>query len=83
MMDMGTIFQYIADFLGAVLSWIVDRLPDSPFLALENSVIADWLPYINYFLPFDFIIDVLALWLVAVSGYYAYFVIMRAFKIIS
>ena len=82
-MDIANIFQFIIDIFSDFLTWIVDKLPNSPFLALSTTPIAEWLPYINYFLPFDFIIDTIALWLLAVTGYYTYFVLMRLFKMIS
>jgi len=77
------IFNSIANVLKSALSWVCALLPDSPFQAIDNSAVAQYLPYINWFIPFDFVVTTLSLWLVAIGVYYAYSVILRWVKAIE
>ena len=79
----GEIWNWICDTLYELLKSIIDLLPDSPFTMLSKSPIADYLPYINYFVDFEFIVNTLLLWLIAVAGYYTYSVILRMIKTID
>lgn len=79
----GEIWNLICDTLYDLLKSIIDLLPDSPFQMLDNSPISKYLVYINYFVDFQFIVDTLTLWLVAVAGYYTYSVILRMIKTID
>lgn len=79
----GEIWNWICDTLYDLLKSIIDLLPDSPFKLLDNSPISKYLVYINYFVDFQFIVDTLTLWLVAVAGYYTYSVILRMIKTID
>ena len=77
------IFNSIANVLKSALSWVCALLPDSPFQAIDNSAVSQYLPYINWFIPFDFVVTTLSLWLVAIGVYYAYSVILRWVKAIE
>lgn len=79
----GEIWNWICETLYDLLKSIIDLLPDSPFQMLVNSPISKYLVYINYFVDFQFIVDTLTLWLVAVAGYYTYSVILRMIKTID
>ncbi len=79
----GEIWNWICETLYDLLKSIIDLLPDSPFQMLDNSPISKYLVYINYFVDFQFIVDTLTLWLVAVAGYYTYSVILRALKTVD
>lgn len=79
----GDIFDWFSGFLGDVLSWVTALLPDSPFQAISNSAVSEYLPYINWFLPFDFVVTTLGLWLLAVAGYYIYSVVLRWIKAVE
>ena len=79
----GEIWNWICETLYDLLKSIIDLLPDSPFQMLDNSPISNYLVYINYFVDFQFIVDTLTLWLVAVAGYYTYSVILRMIKTID
>ena len=79
----GEIWNWICETLYDLLKSIIDLLPDSPFKMLDNSPISKYLVYINYFVDFQFIVDTLTLWLVAVAGYYTYSVILRMIKTID
>lgn len=79
----GEIWNWICDTLYDLLKSIIDLLPDSPFQMLDNSPISKYLVYINYFVDFQFIVDTLTLWLVAVAGYYTYSAILRMLNTID
>ena len=79
----GEIWNWICETLYDLLKSIIDLLPDSPFQMLDNSPISKYFVYINYFVDFQFIVDTLTLWLVAVAGYYTYSVILRMIKTID
>lgn len=69
--------------LGSILNGIVSILPDSPFVFIDNSVIKDYLGYINYFAPITEIIVILELWIIAIGTYYLYQIILRWIKAIN
>ena len=77
------ILDWIVNFLSECLEFIINLLPDSPFRMLDNTPIKPYLKYINWIIPVDFIIDTLALWLVAVSAYYVWSVVLRWLKTID
>nr|DAW06203.1 MAG TPA: Hepatitis C virus non-structural 5a protein membrane anchor [Inoviridae sp.] len=79
----GEIWNWICETLYDLLKSIIDLLPDSPFQMLDNSPISKYLVYINYFVDFQFIVDTLTLWLVAVAGYYTYSAILRMLNTID
>ena len=79
----GEIWNWLCDTLYNMLKSVIDLLPDSPFQMLNNSPMAKYLSYINYFVDFAFIVDTLTLWLIAVAGYYTYSVILRMIKTID
>lgn len=84
---MGNFFvdliNYLIKGLGSVLSLIFSILPTSPFVILDNSVIADYLPYINYFVPLNEVIVILQAWLLAIGSYYIYQIALRWIKAIE
>lgn len=64
----------ILDFFYGLVWDSIDLLPDSPFQAgimmLEASPFADVMGYINYFLPIGMMLNILTVYLVAVSAWY-------------
>lgn len=77
------VFNAIGKALQQALLWVVNLLPDSPFKLIDNSPVSDLLPYINFFIPFDFVIATLELWLAAIAVYYIYSVVLRWVKAIN
>lgn len=73
----------LTGWLTSALKWVISVLPDSPFKLLDNSPIKSLLPYINWFIPFDFVVSTLELWLAAIAVYYIYSVILRWVKAIN
>lgn len=77
------IWNWLKDFFYNTLQWVINLLPDSPFKLLDNTPIKDYLGYINYFVPFDFIVTTFSLWLVAIATYYLIQVFLRWVKAID
>lgn len=78
-----SIFNWLGDALNKVLGWVLFMLPDSPFKLIEKTPIAEYLNYINWFVPVDFILSSLAAWITAISVYYGYKVILAWIKAIN
>lgn len=76
------ILRWLGDQIVYMLSFVVDLLPDSPFQLLDYTPIASILPYINYFIPLDFMMSVLAAWSSCIIIYYGYSVVLRWLKAI-
>jgi len=76
------ILRWLGDQIVYMLSFVVDLLPDSPFHLLDYTPIAGILPYINYFIPLDFMMSVLAAWSSCIIIYYGYSVVLRWLKAI-
>ncbi len=78
------IMSAIAGFVNDKLAAVLAILPDSPFVYMEKvDGLEDVLGKLNYFLPIDFAISTLQLWLVAVAGYYLVMVILRWVKAVE
>lgn len=61
-------------FIKVVLLALLNLLPDSPFQTALNGEIykLDFLPYLNWFLPFDNCLKILRVWVGAILLYYGY-----------
>lgn len=79
----SSIVDWIGDKLNYIMSFICLVLPDSPFELLDNSPIGEYLGYINYFVPLEFMVDVLSAWTGCILIYYGYQMIMRWAKAIE
>ena len=81
---LGSVKDWIADYLNEIQSAIMLLLPDSPFkgLTLPESV-QEVLGYINWIVPFYMIGNTLLVWTGAIVVYYAYQLILRWIKSIQ
>lgn len=79
----GSAVDWLGQQLSYILSFIVVLLPDSPFTLLDYTPIRDILPYINYFIPLDFMLSTLTAWGVAITIYYAYHIVLRWAKAVQ
>lgn len=77
------IIQALLDFIVMIVNWVVDLLPQSPFIGLDSSIISEWLGYINYFIPVGQMMSIFALWLSAVGLWYLYRWIFRFVRYID
>ena len=84
MLDLFIILiNYIIKGLGAILNTIFSILPDSPFKMISNSVIAEYLPTLNFFIPVAEIISISQFWLSVIGIYYVYQIVLRWIKAIE
>lgn len=66
------------------LSWVLKLLPMSPFLSFINAM--EKLPYlswVNWFVPIGSIIAIGEAWLVSISLFYLYSIVLRWIKAIE
>lgn len=57
---------------------LIKALPLSPFAEIYSTwVPPEWLGWLNWFLPVEGILKVMAAWLLAIGVYYAYSVVAR------
>lgn len=56
-----------------VILWLLGLLPDSWFVHSEVSAqIAEYISYMNFFIPFDSAINITTAWLACIVAYIAY-----------
>jgi hypothetical protein len=77
------ICNYLIAGLGYALSAILSVLPQSPFSALDNAPIQQYLGYINWFFPIYDIELELTVFCSAVLIYYGYSIVERWIKVIE
>lgn len=58
--------------LKAILAALYALLPDSIFQSYFNGAELDFLPYLNWFIPFDIAVDITASWVILISAYYLF-----------
>lgn len=60
------------NLLSILLTAIYTILPDSPFQSNVDGVLykLDFLPYLNWFIPFDICLNITRAWLVCILVYY-------------
>ena len=79
---MTDILNFILDSATTFLTSILNLLPQSPFLAISNVAVAQWLPSLNWIIPIAEIIAILQAWVAAVLVFYSFKIIMRWIKVI-
>jgi len=78
------LFSQMGDLLNNLLNVIMVVLPDSPFVMItQNTTIAKYVGYLNWFIPISFMLSVLQAWLVAVGCFYAWQLLLRWLKAIE
>lgn len=68
---------------GSALSWVLNLLPTSPFQAVSNADVSQFLSGLAWIIPFPQIIAELELWITAVAAYYLIMVVLRWVKAIG
>lgn len=77
-----TVINYILKGLAYIIKGFMGLLPDSPFKYLI-SISKKYIEYLNYIIPVGLIVSTLEVWLIAVSCYYVYSIILRWTKSIE
>ena len=65
---------------------VINLLPESPFLVLEelsSSEFYQWLKFLNWFIPINMFVSIFEAWLVGIGLYYVYQVVLRWIKVIE
>lgn len=64
----------LVEFLRSVLGGMVALLPHSPFEQFYGSfqLASQGLGWLNWFVPVGTLLAIMAVWLVAIAGYYVY-----------
>lgn len=79
---MDSLGQWTYDLIEAALS----ILPDSPFQFLtemSNSPVADWLSFVNWFVPINTFVAIFESWCSAILIYYVVSIMLRWAKAIE
>lgn len=69
--------------LGSILNFIFSILPPSPFEVLDFSSVNEHLSTFNFFVPISQIVSVGEAWIVCISTYYLYQIVLRWIKAIK
>jgi len=75
--------NYLIAGLAFALNVVLSILPSSPFAALNNTPVQQYLGYVNWFIPIYDIELELGAFCIAVLVYYAYGIVMRWIKVIG
>lgn len=66
---------------------VIQKLPESPIYTALNQVggnpVSNWMPFVNWFVPFGTISGILAAWCTCVAAYYIYQIVLRWIKVIE
>lgn len=74
----------ISETFNTIGSKVIDLLPKSPFKeVIENLDLSEYVGVINWFFPISDFIKILGTWLLAVSLFYFYSILLRWLKVIG
>ena len=66
---------------------VIQKLPESPiYTALQQSggnPVQNWMGFVNWFVPFGTLSNILSLWCGCVAAYYIYQIVLRWIKVIE
>ena len=65
---------------------VLQLLPESPFLTVEELEISEfyeWIRFLNWFVPFGTFVQITGVWLTGVGIYYVYQIVFRWLKLIE
>lgn len=80
----------MAEFFNQLMEKVKDTLitvlpvsPFSTFFANFETINHEWLGWLNWIVPVNEILDVVAVWLIAIALFYIYSIAMRWIKMIG
>lgn len=78
------IINFLIEVITMLIGLIMSVLPDSPFKTLElfNFPGLELLGYLDFVIPFDFILKVMGAWILCMGIYYIYKIIMKLIKVV-
>lgn len=77
-----SLLNFIIESVGLFISLLINILPTSPFLLIQNLDI-EYLDSLNWVLPLSFCFTVLGYWVGAIAIYYLVQIPMRLMKVIE
>lgn len=78
------LLNFLIKALGAVLGFIVNILPTSPFQGIiNNNDVKEFLSGLAWIIPFNTLLGVFQTWVTCVLAYYLYSIVMRWLKMIE
>lgn len=78
------LYGNILNLITTLASYVLNIFPRSPFrVVIDSWNVPTQLGWLNWFFPVSGVLNVIAVWLVAVSAYYLVSVIARWVKIIG
>ncbi len=62
-----------------IIEWVFSILPDSPFQSVVDGIVyeVDFLPQLNWFVPFDTCGDIFIVWLDCIVVYYVFVLVKK------
>ncbi len=73
-------FKVLIQLFNTVIVWLLGLLPESPLRDVIDTINGfTFLGYLNYFVPFDFCLELFTSWLGAVLSYLTFTVIKDRF----
>ena len=82
-MNLQSIFTAVANFINKLLGSILFFLPESPLKLMNYAPLEPYLEFLNYVLPLQEIIVFLEAWLLCITVYYVYQLVLRWLKAIE
>lgn len=75
----------LGDFFNGLIQSIIALLPTDPFTEILANVpsFGSWINYFNWFVPVGLILDVLLIWITAISIWYVWQAVARWLNLIS
>lgn len=80
---MDGILTTVMNALEDAAVWVVQLLPSSPFRAITNSPIGEYMRYIGWVIPVAEITAIFVYWLSAIGVFYMYQAILRLVRMIE
>ncbi|MBE6890187.1 MAG: hypothetical protein E7485_09265 [Ruminococcaceae bacterium] len=75
---MDVIWGWICDMFNNIINAVLMFLPDSPFATFEfPPEVQQLLGYVNYFVPFQAMVNIALAWTAAIGIYYIYQSLLR------
>ena len=79
----GDLKQSMIDIAAVLIS----KLPESPIVSALNEAggnpVASWMPFVNWFVPFQSIVRILGVWTAGIAIYYLVQIVLRWVKVIE
>lgn len=69
--------------IGASISWVISKLPQSPFAQITSGPAQEYMGYINWIVPVGQILTILGAWCGCIALYYVAQIALRWLKVVE